>query len=271
MSAERVAAFPSIDELLGGKGLGTAFQPILELTDGEVHAVEALARHSVSIVTPDAMFDYANRKGRTPELDLLLMAQHLRHGGAALTEGLLFVNLHPDTLVAHERVVPVLEKASKESGFPLSRLVLEITEQASIPAGRGPLEALSALVDRGVRLALDDVGSAYSHFTLLEHVPVHYMKLTHHYGQDLASNPARRRVVRNLVRLARDFDMDVILEGIEHTDTVAEALALGIRYGQGYALARPQLVIGSSIAASESVRGFPGASTFSAESRASRG
>jgi EAL domain-containing protein (putative c-di-GMP-specific phosphodiesterase class I) len=237
-TAPEVVLFPGIDELLTGAGTLTAFQPICELASLRERGAEALVRHSLSILSPDALFDYVGRKGRIADFDLTLIGRHLAHAGVHRPEGLVFLNVHPHTL-GDDRLVGVLFESAIGNGIGLERIVLEITEQSSIPAGGAPLYALRSLVAGGVRLALDDVGSAYSHFSLLEHVEIHFMKITQLFGRDLAANAPRRRVVRNLARLAEDFGMEVILEGIDCEVTIAEALDLGVTLGQGYHLARP--------------------------------
>jgi EAL domain-containing protein (putative c-di-GMP-specific phosphodiesterase class I) len=117
--------------------------------------------------------------------------------------------------------------------------VLELTEQGALGKEKGVLEAIDALRKEGVRFAFDDVGMAYSHLPVIARVRPAYLKVSQHFGSGFECDPARLKVVRNLLSLARDFDAELILEGIETQATADAAREIGIPLGQGFYFAQP--------------------------------
>ena len=91
----------------------------------------------------------------------------------------------------------------------------------------------------GVRFAIDDFGSAYSHLALIEKIEPAFLKVSQDFGTDFEKIEAREKIVRNVQSLARDFGARVILEGIESGATAAAARERGLAFGQGYHFGRP--------------------------------
>jgi EAL domain-containing protein (putative c-di-GMP-specific phosphodiesterase class I) len=101
------------------------------------------------------------------------------------------------------------------------------------------LEAIDALRETGIRFAFDDVGMAYSHLPVIARVRPAYLKVSQHFGIGFESDPTRLKLVRNLLSLAKDFDAELILQGIETQATADAAREIGIPLGQGFYFARP--------------------------------
>ena len=91
----------------------------------------------------------------------------------------------------------------------------------------------------GVQLALDDVGVSYSHLDLISRIRPAYLKISHEFGTDFEKDPSRKKIIRNIQSLARDFECEVILEGVESEETSRAAADIGARYAQGFFYARP--------------------------------
>jgi EAL domain-containing protein (putative c-di-GMP-specific phosphodiesterase class I) len=120
---------------------------------------------------------------------------------------------------------------------------LELTEQAVMSDEPGPLQALGALNEIGVRLAIDDFGTGYSNLSYLRRLPVHALKLDGSFAEGLrrADNPnaTDEQIVSALVTLAHALDLTVTAEGVETATQLQRLRALGCDTGQGWYLARP--------------------------------
>ncbi|MGK2857436.1 MAG: EAL domain-containing protein [Thermoanaerobaculia bacterium] len=243
-SAPLVLNFPDIDVAIANAELGSVFQPIFDLRTGKITAVEALARHAVSTPLNDIgmLIEYAQRRRRMVDLDLSLLSRHLDSGSEIARRLPLFVNLHPSTLGEPERFIPHLMLHADQAGVALGSLVIEITEYAALPQNASALETFAALRRVGVRFALDDVGSAYSHLSLIDRIQPSFLKISQEFGTDFEKNQAHARIVKNIAQLGNDFGVDVIVEGIESAESAAAARELGIAFGQGYHFARPAAV-----------------------------
>ena len=237
-----VTVMPTIDEILEGGKLHSVFQPIVWLEQPR-HAVgfEALTRLDTAspLANPELLFRYAAAKGRVVDLELMATANSLNTGGALTPVGFLSVNIHPAVFAEVDRFCDGLINAAADAGVAPARLVVEITEQGPLP-NLSLVEAASAtLRQHGVRFALDDLGTAYSHLPSIAAIHPSYLKISQHFGTACESNEAHRKIIENVQALAQSFSSDVVLEGIETRQTANFARETGIRFGQGYYYGRP--------------------------------
>lgn len=235
---------PSIDELIASDHLLPAFQAIVDLSEhGKIgHGFESLARFdaaSLPFCDPGFLFEYARRTGRIADLELACLRRTLRQAAALPRGAKLFINIHPHALREGSRLTNTLVADAHEHGVPLTDVVLEITEQEKLDATPCVSETFEELRAYGVQFALDDVGTAYSHLDRIECVRPSYLKISHEFGTDFEKIPTRRKIIRNILSLAQDFECEVVLEGIESESTSGAAEEMGARYAQGFYYARP--------------------------------
>ncbi len=233
---------PMLDEIVGSESLSPFFQPIVELRgEHPVFGYEALARYRDNYLLrdPEVLFQYAIRKQRILDLELACVSQALR-AGEQLTRGkILFMNIHPEVLSHGRELRETLVRETQRHGVDPQRIVLEITEQASLKDDRSVFEGVERLRDLGIRFALDDVGVAYSHLPYIDRLRPSFLKISQHFGTAFETDPTKLKIVSNLQSLATDFDCELILEGIEHEATSDVAALMGIRYGQGFLFRHP--------------------------------
>jgi EAL domain-containing protein (putative c-di-GMP-specific phosphodiesterase class I) len=226
------------DALVDGRELHPAFQPIIDLTNGDVVAHEALARWpNIAGASPDVVFAAARANGRTHELD---WACRLAALDAALAAGLgrnqvLFVNVEPEALGAPaparaERIV-----AAAQTDL---RVMIELTERS---LARHPAELLRVVDwarDNGWGIALDDVGAEPASLALLPFVAPDVIKLditlvTQRPTSDQAA------IMAAVMAHSERTGATVLAEGVETQAHLDQALALGATLGQGWFFGRP--------------------------------
>lgn len=236
-----VIRMPLLDDILASDRLTANFQPVVRLLTGDYVGYEALARFQSDspLRNPETLFKYAVRKHRVSDLEIACMTRSLRAGAQLVLKAPLFLNVHPDVFAAGRPIYDAVMAETEASGIPLNRLVLEITEQGSLTHDARTRESIQELKSAGIRFAFDDVGVAYSHLPFIDAVRPSFLKISQHFGTGFEQDPTKTKIVRNLLSLAKDFDCDLILEGIETAATATAASDLGIKYGQGYHFARP--------------------------------
>ena len=235
---------PTVDEFVVSDSLLPAFQPIVDLADGACRGVgfESLARYreaSLLFCDPAFMFEYARLCGRTAALDLACLCRTLKAARELPPRGKIFINVHPRAVADGERFARTLVDSASKNDIALDRVVLEITEQEKLQPSETTLPAIEELRAVGVQFALDDVGSSYSHLDLISRIRPSYLKISHEFGTDFEKDPSRQKIIRNIQSLARDFECEVILEGVETAATSRAAADIGARYAQGFFYARP--------------------------------
>lgn len=239
---DRIIRMPTLDDILKSDMIHHHFQPVLRLgAEPAVFGYEALTRLGTPspLRDPEVLFKYASRKHRVVELELACIARALHEGAPLVQRALLFINVHPDTFAVCVSFCETLVSQARQAGVALDRIVLEITEQASLAHTPAVLKTFADLRAIGIRFAFDDVGVAYSHLPFMDVVRPSFLKVSQHFGTGFENDPMRMKIIMNLLSLANDFNCDLILEGIEDESTAAMAAHLGIPLGQGFYFGRP--------------------------------
>ncbi len=224
-------------------GLRMLLQPVVDLNDGRLIKVEALARLQLDNgqqLGPDTFLPLL----RHTELDTLF--QHgldmalgdlveLDRQGMHIN---LSLNIAPQTLAVPECRTWV-QDALERHGIEPGRLVLEILENQRVERkARDP--GVQRLVDLGVRFAIDDLGSGYSSLRRLASLPFHAVKVDQDLLARLHVDPVQSvSLISAVVQIGHDFGCQVIAEGLEDHGMIEVARLLGANMGQGYVIARP--------------------------------
>lgn len=238
-----VIRFPSLDEILRGEELTTAFQPILHTTPSGVvpFGYEALARVQGQwlIGGPSMLFDYAERRQQLAELNVFAVARSIENAAALPGTPVLFVNVDP-LAFTHPTLIPTLQNASRRACIDCSRIVLEVTERSGFANDDEAGTVFESLRRLGFRFALDDHASAYSHLGVINRIRPSFIKISNTFGTDFEKDETRTCIVRHVVNLAHDLGCEAILEGIEGAATALAAAATGVDLVQGFFFGRPQ-------------------------------
>ena len=148
----------------------------------------------------------------------------------------LFVNIHP---LALEELLPSFEDYL--SKYPNIELVVEITERKLIQDFKKFKRLFNNMRERGIKIALDDVGSGYSSLQYLVELEIDYMKIDRSLITALHKNFIKESVVNALAEIAKDLGAKVIAEGIEMTTDLDAIKKLDIQLGQGFLFAHPTI------------------------------
>lgn len=209
------------------------FQPIYGLPDGELLAVEALARFDHEPPRPpDVWFAEAARVGLGVELEVAAVAAAFA-AAVDLPRGIaVSVNSSPAALTDPR----FLELVRAQRG---RAVVVEVTEHAVVDDYAALATVVGDLRAEGVRLAVDDAGAGFSSLRHIVRLAPEVIKLDTSLSQDVAGDPVRRAMADCLVRFARETGSALVAEGIEDRRDLQSLLELGADAAQGYLLARP--------------------------------
>lgn len=230
-------------KMMAERGVEAHFQPIIDLHSGRPLGYEGLVRgpqHS-PLRSPAALFTVARMAGESVSLEALCREQHLQAFRQRALPGRLFVNMSPELLHADpvdDHDMP--QWLTGPAGLAGGRLVVELTEGLAVTAYAELRQAIERLRRAGVALALDDLGEGFSSLRLWSEMRPDYVKIDKYFLNDIDADGAKRRFVRAMLEMARQVGTVVIAEGIETEAQCRTAIELGIRYGQGYWLARPE-------------------------------
>lgn len=152
------------------------------------------------------------------------------------------VNLSPTNLLDPE-MPTLIEALLANLDLPPSALHPEITESVVMTDPERSLDNLRRFHKHGIRLAIDDYGTGLSSSTYVSLLPVHDIKLDKSFVIAMSGNgpsaDRARAIVQSTITLARTLDLDLIAEGVETADILAELARLGATFTQGHYLSRP--------------------------------
>jgi EAL domain-containing protein (putative c-di-GMP-specific phosphodiesterase class I) len=238
---EEIQVRERLQDLILRERIITAYQPILELKDRTVLGFEALSRgpRGTGLESADNLFGAATEHHLLVELDRLCRRRALLSSGRIPSNAKIFVNTLPATIRDPQfRGKPLIDFLDRAQVSP-DRIVIEITEKLVIENYNLFREAMAYFTDLGMSFAVDDVGAGYSGLESIARLKPNYLKIDIALVRDVHVSLVNREMVKAIIALGRGIGSVVIAEGI-HTEEEAQALRdMGVDWGQGYLLARP--------------------------------
>ncbi|MEI7455382.1 MAG: EAL domain-containing protein [Nitrosomonadales bacterium] len=225
-----------------GLQLASVFQPIFDLQKNIPLGYEALLRardHKGNAIAPPAAFLQAESAERLVKFDRLCRTLHtLNFLNMGTGNGLLFLNVHPELLVAVNAHGKVFEHVLHQHQVPTHDVVIEIHESA-VSEEKLLATAIANYRDRGYKIAIDDFGKEHSNLERLWTLSPEYVKLDGGIIQQAVVNSRLQRILPKLVEIIRDLGAQVIIEGVETGEQLELARFSGIHLIQGYLLGSP--------------------------------
>ncbi len=221
------------------------YQPVVRLSTGAISGFEALVRWRHprrGLVAPDEFLNLADEMGLLLDIGAHMLetsarqlAQWRANHGAA---GELTVNVNLSTVeLDRPNLVADVARILRDTGLPPGALKLEITESDIMRDPERAAITLQALRDAGAGLALDDFGTGFSSLQYLTRLPFDTLKIDRYFVRTMATNEGSDKIVRSVVNLGRDLDLEVVAEGVENAVMARRLLQIGCDYGQGYGYA----------------------------------
>ncbi|MEC3909766.1 EAL domain-containing protein [Sphingobium sp. CR2-8] len=217
-----------------------AFQPIVDIELGRPFAFEALVRGSngegageiLARVTPENRYAF-DQQCRVAAIEGAAAA------GILNTDARLSINFLPNAVYSPVACIQLTLKTARKTGFPTDRLIFEFTENEEITDTDHVQTIVDSYRKMGFGTAIDDFGAGHAGLGLLAKFQTDYIKLDMDLVRGLDTSMPRRLIVEGVLRIARSLNITVIAEGIETIGEYEALRALGVRYIQGYLLARP--------------------------------
>jgi EAL domain-containing protein (putative c-di-GMP-specific phosphodiesterase class I) len=231
----------TLQDVILGDGLATVYQPICDLGTGDIFAYEALARgpRGTGFESPATLFSIADEVDLTVELDRACFRGALRNALTLEPVHRLFVNLLPMSFYDTAFIEVELGNLLSSAGLTPANIVFEITERLAIENFASFKRALAAYTAMGFGVAIDDVGTRHSNLETVMSLRPHFIKISDVLVRGIARSTVKREMLRSLRHIAETIDAVMVAEGIEAFEDVIALRDLGLRYGQGYYMAKP--------------------------------
>jgi len=217
------------------------FEPQIELATGRLIGFEALARwnHTLSgIIMPDVFIPVAEEIGLIARMSEQVMRAAFRHAVTWDPSINLSVNVSP-SMLGDPWLAQKIVRLLRETSFPASRLVIEITESSLFTDIEQARTIVTSLKNQGIRLALDDFGTGFSSLSHLRTLPFDVIKIDRSFIATIRRDRESAAIVKAVTTLATALNVPVTVEGIEDAATCDAVVAMGCKVGQGWYFGKP--------------------------------
>ena len=223
------------------------FQPIVELDDGRVSEVEALARweHPTrGLISPGSFIPLAEETnlifplGERILRESCIQARIWQLSNPEFERLMISVNLSGRQL-GSPKLVDTVREILFETRLAPGSLKLEITESEMMQDVPLTIQRLRELQQLGVKIAVDDFGTGYSSMCYLSDFPVDTLKIDRAFVQRIDQSREDQAIVEAIVTLSRNLSLSVTSEGIETEQQMRLLQGLGCDRGQGYLFSKP--------------------------------
>ncbi len=231
-----------LEEILKSQNIRSFYQPIVCLKTGEVVGYEALSRgpKESPLESPDKLFASAKEHKMLWETENLCRAKSIEHFGKLNADYYLFLNVDPEVINDPKFKEGVTKEYLNQHNLVSNKVIFEITEKTSVEDYINFRKVIEYYRNQGYKIALDDTGAGYSGIKMLLETHPNYIKIDIDLVRNIDKDNYKQHFIKQFYQFAKTSGMEVIAEGIETIDELKTLIDIGIQYGQGYLIQRPQ-------------------------------
>ena len=219
-------------------------QPKVTLDNTQVCGAEALLRWDhpeLGRIPPDEFIPLAESAGGISMITQWVIDRTVNHCSILREQGInlpIAVNLSGRDLM-NNKLTRYIRETLEKYGMPATCLILEITEEAVVQDMDQAIEILNELRAMGCCTSMDDFGTGYSSLAHLQKLPVDELKIDRAFVTSLPDDPQNTAIVRSIIELAHNLNLEVVAEGVETTAALRWLREEGCERAQGFYLSRP--------------------------------
>ncbi|AGA68329.1 PAS domain S-box/diguanylate cyclase (GGDEF) domain-containing protein [Desulfitobacterium dichloroeliminans LMG P-21439] len=221
------------------------YQPIINMTDESLIGAEALIRWThpkLGFISPSEFIPLAEETGLIYDIEKWVIKTALRQKKQWLESQYpdvkISINLSGKSLTCVEMIEEV-KTLLRETGLKANSVQFEVTETSLMKDLETSIRNLKEIKAMGIEIALDDFGTGYSSLTYLKKLPIDVVKLDIDFIKNIASAEHDCLIVKHMIHLIHDLNLQVVAEGIEEAEQSAILKTMACDYGQGYFYSRP--------------------------------
>jgi diguanylate cyclase (GGDEF)-like protein len=237
----------ALHEALAADRFALFAQPILPLcaehTEPRFEFLLRMVSENSELLPPEKFLSAAERYQLLPAIDRWVVKNALAalagHAGSLAGRAMRFSMNISGASIASEDFLEFLEGSIADSGLSPEILCFELTETSAVSNLARANKLMQKLGKLGCTFALDDFGTGLSSLAYLKALPVSVLKIDGAFVRDAGTNQRTESMVRAIAQLARTMGMETVAEYVETDDLRTRMTALGVDYGQGFAIGRP--------------------------------
>ncbi|WP_070000342.1 putative bifunctional diguanylate cyclase/phosphodiesterase [Cellulosilyticum sp. I15G10I2] len=221
------------------------YQPIMDLANGDLIAVEALIRwiHPIrGMISPMEFIPLAEETGLIYTIGKWVLKTALMQKKYWEDQGYPPVKMSINVSgkrVTQDELIDEIRQVLSETQIKSDEIQMEVTETAVMEDIKASTRILKQIKDMGIKIALDDFGAGYSSLTYLQKLPIDIVKLDRDFIKNISSQGQGNVIVESIIKLTHELDLEIVAEGIETNEQLEFLKINKCDYGQGYLFSRP--------------------------------
>ena len=248
LNAKRINSYAIEAELrhsIRNDELQIYYQPIVKGITGKVAGVEALLRWnnpSRGILLPDDFIPIAEKTGLIIPIGNYVLYNVCAQVNSWHKKGYsnLFAAVNISIIqLLQKDFIDTVKKTLELTGVDPNYIEMEITESVFVESMKKATNVLYELKDLGIRIALDDFGTAYSSLNYLKSLPIDKIKIDKSFTGDISKSPKNEAIISAMITLSNKMHIEIVAEGVETVDQLNYLLEQGCELIQGYLFSKP--------------------------------
>ncbi|MCV6604212.1 MAG: EAL domain-containing protein, partial [Porticoccaceae bacterium] len=230
---------------IAAKNISVAYQPIINIENGQIEKFEALARwqQDGKFISPVEFIPVAEEFGMIPRIGEIILeksCQLLRQLQAAgFTELQFAINRSAKEFPRSGEAEPNWLEVLESHQLPASAICFEVTESILAPDNLDQKRYFNKLTKAGAQIAIDDFGTGYSSLSYLRKFPVDILKIDRSFIAEFTNREDDLTLVSTIIAMARSLNLKVVAEGVEDQEQLNKLMELGCNYAQGFYFSKP--------------------------------
>ena len=228
-------------DVLDNRQIETVFQPIVSLRDGSIYGYEALSRgpSNSEMHYPTTLFDCAEKYGKTWDLEQLCRMKAIETVYNLQSQIRLFLNVNPKVIHDEKFKKGFTKEYLAQYDLNPENVIFEITEKGVVSNINEFIDTINNYKNQNYRIAVDDAGAGYSGLNMISDIHPHFIKLDMNLVRGIDRDITKQSLIKSFTEFALLTNTHLIAEGIETKDELLKLIEIGVQYGQGFYLQRP--------------------------------
>lgn len=237
--------YEELCNIIESANIKSVFQPIISLTDGTVMGYEALSRGPKNsyMRNPDVLLNIAKKCNKLWEIEELFRSKALESISKININAKLFLNINPNIFDSLKFKNSFTKEYLKKYHLNCENIVFEITERNDITSMSSFKESIEYCKNQKYKIAIDDVGSGNSGLNRICYIKPHYIKLDMELIRDVDKHSTKQAIIKSMCEFSKLTNCNLIAEGIETKSELKTLIDIGVQYGQGYFIQKPEASI----------------------------
>lgn len=233
--------FKEFNNVLKIGNIRSVFQPIVSLKDSSILGYESLSRgpEDSYMENPEVLLDMAKEYDKLWELELLFRSKAIETLYKHDVNVKLFLNINPSILDSLRFRDSFTKEYLKKYDLCCEDIIFEITEKSKIKDMDSFKRTLDYCKNQNYKIAIDDAGSGYSGLNRICNIKPDYIKLDIGLIRNIDKDVTKQALVKSMCEFSKLSGSFLIAEGIETEEELKVLIKLGVDYGQGYFIQRP--------------------------------